>query len=144
MKTDPMETFPKILELAALNLHQTGRVPTAVYLWVMKHPETGEVREEPGVVAPPGPTSQDAESWFRSIERMATDLDAVAAILVTELRRPGERYLAVQYERRGDPVRLWKGRIREKRGRAHLSEVRPDTKGVSTMTVLPPDPSKAN
>lgn len=143
MKTDPLDTLPKILELAAVNLQRAGHVPTAVYLWIMKDPETGQQRDEPGVLAPPGPTGDD-DAWFRSVERSAIDLDAVAAILVTELRRPGERYLAVQYDRRGERVRLWKARISEKRGTLRLGDLRPDTRGVSTMTVLPSDPAATN
>jgi len=143
MKTDPLETVPKLLELAATNLARTGAVPLKAYLWVMKNPETGQAQDEPGVLALP-PVEGDLEAWFREAERTAIANDAVAAILVTEMSRPRERHLVVQYEHRGQPTRLWRGRIRERRGKPTISQLKPDTRGQSTMKLLRPAPSEVN
>lgn len=122
---------------------RTGAVPLNAYLWVMKNPETGQVQEQPGVLAVP-PADGDVEAWFRGAEEAALAHDAVAAILITEVSRPRERHLVLQYEQRGQPTRLWRGRIRKRRGRLTIGELKPDTRGRSTMKILGPAPSEMN
>ena len=82
----------KLVEAAAVNLSNTGFSPPWGVLWVMKHPDTGERKAEPGLLSVPPPRTQaEVEPWFQDLERKAVELDAVAAALVVEAVRPRER-----------------------------------------------------